>query len=285
MNQIRNILITVTLTTLLALPATAVAEEGSTTTIPPLADKCQNLVGDQPTVPAGLLGIYGYPTPRILNDQDIDYLGKPVDCALGAAGITAPPIDPANPPKYAPEDWASRRPRYVEPKTDATTRTSFSLAALGLPAQLAPGESTGMGIGGVISDRGALNYLKVVGPASVTGSPQDDYMVNASPNTLTVFQTTSVTLRGGGGNDQLIGSKRADDTLIGGTGNDILDASFGRSRRGDDQDKLLGGPGNDQLYAADGRGDDIVNCGPGRRDVAVVDKEDKVIGCEKVIYR
>ncbi len=63
-----------------------------------------------------------------------------------------------------------------------------------------------------------------------------------------------VTIRGGPGNDRLIGGAAA-DKLVGGPGNDLL-----VGRRGDDW--LLGGPGNDRLFG--GPGDDQLRGGPGR---------------------
>lgn len=62
-----------------------------------------------------------------------------------------------------------------------------------------------------------------------------------------------VTMRGGSGNDVLVGGG-GDDKLIGGDGRDRL-----AGRNGDDL--LFGGPGNDEL--AGGGGDDVLHGGPG----------------------
>jgi hypothetical protein len=75
-----------------------------------------------------------------------------------------------------------------------------------------------------------------------------------------------------GGSDVLLGRK-GNDVLYGGRGNDVLDGGPG-------SDRLFGGPGNDTLRARDGRRD-LVDCGPGR-DVAFVDRIDRVSGCEVV---
>ncbi|MGN6217394.1 MAG: hypothetical protein ACTHN7_10650 [Solirubrobacterales bacterium] len=61
------------------------------------------------------------------------------------------------------------------------------------------------------------------------------------------------TLRGGPGDDKLVGGGVA-DKIVGGSGNDMLSG-----RRGDDW--LLGGPGNDHLIG--GPGDDQLRGGPG----------------------
>jgi hypothetical protein len=88
-------------------------------------------------------------------------------------------------------------------------------------------------------------------------------------------------LNGGDGNDSLYGAG-GNDTLDGGRGNDKL---FG----GDGNDKLTGGPGtnkysggagNDTLNARNGK-KETVECGPGKKDTATVDKKDKTKGCEK----
>ena len=47
---------------------------------------------------------------------------------------------------------------------------------------------------------------------------------------------------------------------------------------------MSGGAGNDVLVAR-GSARDRVDCGPGRRDVAVVDAADTVSGCERVRRR
>jgi hypothetical protein len=78
-----------------------------------------------------------------------------------------------------------------------------------------------------------------------------------------------------GGNDVLLGLAGS-DVLYGGLGDDLLDGGSGR-------DRLYGGPGNDTLRARDGQRD-VVDCGPGR-DVARVDRLDRVSACERVIRR
>jgi Ca2+-binding RTX toxin-like protein len=79
-------------------------------------------------------------------------------------------------------------------------------------------------------------------------------------------------LNGGGGNDWLRGGA-GNDVLNGGAGNDVLEGGAGA-------DRILGSTGNDTITARDGTRDTI-NCGPGR-DVASVDKFDRVTGCEVV---
>lgn len=62
-----------------------------------------------------------------------------------------------------------------------------------------------------------------------------------------------VTLRGGGGDDALLGGS-AGDSLYGGPGNDLLVGRFG-------SDSLFGGEGNDRLLG--GAGNDLLRGGPG----------------------
>ncbi len=80
------------------------------------------------------------------------------------------------------------------------------------------------------------------------------------------------TIRGGRGNDRLSGGG-GNDLLLGGPGRDRLNGGRGR-------DVLEGGAGRDRLEARDGKRD-RVGCGPGR-DTAVVDRGDRVRGCENV---
>ncbi|MDQ4048296.1 MAG: hypothetical protein M3131_02800, partial [Actinomycetota bacterium] len=102
---------------------------------------------------------------------------------------------------------------------------------------------------------------------------------------------------GGEGGDRLIGDPRSryrgalrggasstpiraipgNDTLLGGRGDDRLSGGGGG-------DRLSGGPGKDRIAARDGRRD-LVDCGAGRRDVAVVDPLDRVRRCERVRVR
>jgi Ca2+-binding RTX toxin-like protein len=77
---------------------------------------------------------------------------------------------------------------------------------------------------------------------------------------------------GGRGNDVLQGGP-GNDRLSGGRGNDRLTGAGGRNR-------LSGGSGRDVLDALNGERD-VVNCGSGRRDRAIVDRIDVVRGCEK----
>lgn len=82
------------------------------------------------------------------------------------------------------------------------------------------------------------------------------------------------TLSGLGAGDTLSG-RGGGDKLLGGPGGDKLTG-------GPAADRLLGGPGNDRLQARDGSVD-VVNCGPGSNDRAVVDSSDRVAGnCERV---
>ena len=80
----------------------------------------------------------------------------------------------------------------------------------------------------------------------------------------------------GGGNDRVSGLG-GNDVLNGGPGNDLLVGGTG-------VDVLQGGPGRDTINAKDGVRGDRVSCGPGR-DVAIVDRKDKTVGCEKVRRR
>lgn len=103
-------------------------------------------------------------------------------------------------------------------------------------------------------------------PRTSSGTPQDDRLTGTAGNDL---------IYGRGGNDRLLGGA-GNDVLYGGLGNDVL---YG----GPGTDRLYGGPGKDELHARDGRRD-TVDCGPGR-DVAWVDRSDRVSGCERVVRR
>jgi Ca2+-binding RTX toxin-like protein len=80
--------------------------------------------------------------------------------------------------------------------------------------------------------------------------------------------------------------------VLGGAGPDRVDGGEGADRlRGDGgRDELTGGPGKDELdggagsdtiYAADGERD-LVICGKGKHDLAIVDRRDRRRGCERI---
>jgi Tol biopolymer transport system component len=100
-------------------------------------------------------------------------------------------------------------------------------------------------------------------------------------------------LRGLRGNDRLNG-EAGNDCLEGGAGNDRLNGGAGNDRLlgGRGKDTLTGGPGrntylagasNDTVRARNGRRE-VINCGKGR-DRAIVDRRDRVRGCERVTRR
>jgi probable HAF family extracellular repeat protein len=76
-----------------------------------------------------------------------------------------------------------------------------------------------------------------------------------------------------GGSDVLSGG-RGNDKLYGGRGNDKLNGGPGVNR-------YSGGPGNDKINARNGKRE-TVDCGAGKKDVAIVDEKDKTKRCEKV---
>jgi CSLREA domain-containing protein len=101
-------------------------------------------------------------------------------------------------------------------------------------------------------------------------------------------------LLGGRGSDRLDGGP-GDDRLVGGAGADRLGAGRGRDLlrggSGDDRinpgrgsDRVAAGPGNDRIRA-NGAARDVIDCGPGDRDVAIVDSLDVTSGCEDVRLR
>ena len=87
-----------------------------------------------------------------------------------------------------------------------------------------------------------------------------------------------------GVSDSLVGTCRG-DRLSGGRGRDRIKGQAGNDELGDNGGRhcLIGGLGRDRLYAADGRVD-LVRCGRGG-DTAVVDRRDRIHGCERVVLR
>ncbi len=109
-------------------------------------------------------------------------------------------------------------------------------------------------------------------------------VVAAPTSTKRVGTERNDVLRGTSRNDQLYGLGGA-DLLSGLAGDDLLDGGRGNDRLfgGPGRDRLFGGPGNDTINSVDGQRDSV-NCAGGR-DTAVVDRRDRVAGCERVQRR
>jgi hypothetical protein len=88
------------------------------------------------------------------------------------------------------------------------------------------------------------------------------------------------------GGDDCLGAGKGRDKLEGGPGDDILRGNGGHDVLvgGPGEDRLLGGIDRDTILARDGERD-VVDCGVGRHDLAVVDAIDAVSGCETVRRR
>jgi Ca2+-binding RTX toxin-like protein len=116
------------------------------------------------------------------------------------------------------------------------------------------------------------------------GGPGDDKLIGVSGASL---------LFGGAGRDHLSGAG-GDEALAGGSGRDRMIGRGGADRieAGPGADSVAGGAGRDQIYG--GSGDDLlhasdpdrdlVRCGRGK-DRASVSGNDRVFGCERVVYR
>jgi hypothetical protein len=92
------------------------------------------------------------------------------------------------------------------------------------------------------------------------------------------------TIKAGRGNDRARGLD-GDDCVKGGAGRDRLKGNAGADavNGGPGHDRLSGGGGDDKLKARAGSRD-VVRCGKGK-DTALVDRGDRVRGCEKVRRR
>jgi len=128
------------------------------------------------------------------------------------------------------------------------------------------------------------NIVGGSGNDSLLGGSGRDKLDGDSGGDRLFGQTAVDILTGGAGRDMLAGGD-ADDRLSGGSDRDRLfgergkDVLFG----GSGSDTLDGGSGSDRIYSLD-RSRDTVRCGTGF-DRAVVDRLDRVSGCERVTRR
>jgi hypothetical protein len=114
------------------------------------------------------------------------------------------------------------------------------------------------------------------------GSPKGDRILGGKGKDRIKGLAGKDCLNGQAGNDKVSGGKAA-DSVKGGNGKDKLSGGSGKDKLigGKGKDRMNGGAGNDRLLARDHKRD-VVNCGKGKHDRAVVDRVDKVRGCEKV---
>ncbi|MCW2923410.1 MAG: hypothetical protein JWM98_814 [Thermoleophilia bacterium] len=151
------------------------------------------------------------------------------------------------------------------------------------------------GVGGrdVVDGGPGNDYLDCVEPLAQATGGRDIVNCGAGAKDIalvdpfdTVLGCESVTRvwTGGSAPDTFRGTK-ANDRFDGRGGNDKVTCGGGI-------DSALGGPGNDTISCADTgtpaarrKGHDVVNCGAGKHDVAIVDAFDKVSGCETVVLR
>jgi Ca2+-binding RTX toxin-like protein len=108
------------------------------------------------------------------------------------------------------------------------------------------------------ADRDTTLCLKTGGWTEMTGTDRADELIGTK------------------GPDQILGDG-GNDRIFGGSGNDEIRGGSGR-------DHIDAGRGNDIVDARD-RKRDTIDCGAGRKDVAIVDKVDRVKNCERVKRR
>ena len=126
----------------------------------------------------------------------------------------------------------------------------------------------------------------------IFGRGGNDVLRGLGGNDCLIGEQGADRLLGGIGNDRLSGGESA-DRLSGGTGNDRLSGGphGDRLSDGSGRDTFSGGDGNDRIDARDAtragrRTIDVVGCGAGSRDVALVDRTDRVSrDCERVSRR
>jgi hypothetical protein len=118
--------------------------------------------------------------------------------------------------------------------------------------------------------------------AAIVGTPGPDTLRGGRSPDLIVGRARGDRLFGGGGFDRIRGGPGSDRLvgqgqgalMVGGSGRDQFNMRNGRQ---------IQGSGRDVIRARDGTPDQI-NCGPGRDDVAYVDRvEDGVYDCERVV--
>ena len=215
-----------------------------------------------------------------------------------APGTTPPGTTPpgTTPPATTPGTAPTGEPVQVFPvaaagacdparKLQGTTRndrlrgTSFGDVLIGLA-----GNDTLSGLGGADCLYGVDGNDRLVGGAAndfLKGDVGDDRLQGGAGDDRLAGDAGSDVIQGGGGADTAAAGA-GNDTVAGGPGNDTLGGGAGADtlRGGAGADRIFGAAGRDTIDAVDGSRD-AVNCGAGR-DVARVDRFDRLIGCERV---
>lgn len=132
-----------------------------------------------------------------------------------------------------------------------------------------------------------LTVFGRAGDDRISGQGADTLEGNSGNDVLRAGNVSSSSVRGGSGNDTVVGGRGA-DYLAGGYGNDRISGRSGKDEinAGAGRDSISAGARNDFVVAKDrGAQRDRVSCGSGR-DVAVVDRSDRVSrDCERRLRR
>jgi RTX calcium-binding nonapeptide repeat (4 copies)/WD40-like Beta Propeller Repeat len=191
---------------------------------------------------------------------------------------------PSPPPPPAPQPQPSAPPPSPEPQPQPSAPPAGPVASLPRPGCPLAGNAivatdaddarAGTALGDVILGLLGDDLLRGLGGADcLYGQQGSDRLLGASGDDRLDGGPGHDTLLGGGGSDRLLG-RAGEDRLFGGAGGDRLDPGSGR-------DRVAAGSGNDRVVARGGVRDTI-DCGPGRRDVAIVDRLDRTRRCERV---
>jgi dienelactone hydrolase len=165
-------------------------------------------------------------------------------------------------------------------RSDTPSSASLSGAVLRIPIREASATINARPT--LQSGRCANKTVGTVLGEKLVGSPKGDQILGGAGRDRISGLAGKDCLNGQAGNDRVSGGK-ANDSVKGGNGKDKLSGGSGKDKLigGKGKDRMNGGAGNDQLLARDHKRD-VVNCGKGKHDRAVVDRVDKVRGCEKV---
>jgi len=136
-----------------------------------------------------------------------------------------------------------------------------------------------------VDEQGNVGRLAVVdrGGEEPPGPCELSILGDRAANVL-IGTPASERLAGRGGNDKLRG-KGGDDCVEAGAGKDRAGGGAGddKVRGGSGRDRLSGGAGDDTIRASD-KARDKIRCGSGE-DTAIVNRRDRVRGCETVTRR
>ena len=225
--------------------------------------------------------------PPLSTDPVLEYSHSAGGCAITGGYVVRDPGLPELAGRYVYADFCKGQIRSFVPAAGGASGDRSESAAVDSPSSFG---QDACGRVYVTSLAGEVDRLEDSTPTDCTAvggaPPQPPVRPPAARGCRDELRGTRRrdALRGGAGSQRILG-RGGSDRLFGGAGDDCLLGGRGADRLsgGTGHDLLRAGAGRDRISARDGKRDRVL-CGKGR-DLALVDRVDRTVGCERVRRR